>query len=114
MALTAVIVFLLCLQFLPRLAAITCGLLTAFAPHMVTISGYMLTEGLFTFIVCLSIYLVALGTRRESLVLLLVGAFFIGIGPLVRPTYLLFPIVVATVILLNKNMLTSRRLSSRR
>lgn len=110
MALTAVIVFLLCLQFLPRWAAITGGLLTAFAPHMVTISGYMLTEGLFTFIVCLSIYLVALGTRRESLVLLLVGAFFIGIGALVRPSYLLFPLVVAVVIMLDKRLLVSRRL----
>ena len=110
MALTAAIVFLLCLQFLPRWAAITGGLLTVFAPHMVTISGYMLTEALFTFIVCLSIYLVALGTRKENLVLLLVGAFFIGIGALVRPSYLLFPIVVAIVILLDKNMLTHRRL----
>jgi 4-amino-4-deoxy-L-arabinose transferase-like glycosyltransferase len=110
MALAAAIVFLLCMQFLPRWAALSAGVLMVFAPHMVTISGYMLTEAIFTLIVCLSIYLLVLGTKKESLALLLAGAFFIGIGALVRPSYLFFPVVVAAVILLDKRLLASRRL----
>lgn len=109
MALNAAIIFLLCALFLPRWAALAGGLLVALSPHLVTISGYLVTEALFTFIACLSIYLVALGVRRHFLSLLLLGAFLIGIGALVRPSYLFFPIVVGTIILLDKRLLLPRR-----
>lgn len=102
MAATASIVFLLGYLFLPRWAAITAGLLAAFSPHLVTISGYVLTEAPFTFLLCLSLYLLALGIVKQNIWLLAVAAFVIGIDSLVRPVYLLMPVVIVAIIALNE------------
>lgn len=111
MAATASIVFLLGYLFLPRWAAITAGLLAVFSPHLVTISGYVLTEALFTFLLCLSLYLLALGIVKHNIWLLAGAAFVIGIGSLVRPACLLMPVVVVAIVLLNKRFSLKTRMT---
>lgn len=110
MAFASSIAFLLGSLFLPRWAALSGGLLTTFSPHMVTISGYLITEALFTFLLLLSLYLTALGSRKKSAALLSAGALAVGLGSLVRPSLLLFPIVIAFIILLDKRMLVGKRM----
>ena len=112
MALTASIVFLLGRQFLPYWGAILSGLMTALAPHMITISGFLVTEALFTFLVCLSILLVVMGISKQSRLALFLGAVLVGIGALVRPAFLLIPLVIAIVLLLNGRTLLVRSAKS--
>ena len=89
--LTCVFTLLLALRLLPFGFAVATGLLVAISPHLATISTYLLTEGLFTALLALAMYLGALAiAAKTSKVAALAGAV-LGIASLVRPQMTLLP-----------------------
>ena len=66
-AVTVVIVFLIGLEFLPLWGAFFAGCLMVLSPHAVIMSGYLLTETLFTFLLYLVLYCSIKGFRGNSL-----------------------------------------------
>lgn len=53
---TCILVLMIALRLLPVPAALAVGLLTAICPHLATISTYLLTESLFTFLAAAFVY----------------------------------------------------------
>jgi len=109
-AITAVLIFLLGLLFIPKWGAVAAGILTAFSPHMTTMSGYLLTETLFTFFLVSSLYLLALALKSNNKSLLFIAGIFIGLDALVRPAILLFPVVVALIIWINNSLSNKQKI----
>ena len=89
---TCLLTLLLALRLMPFGFAIAAGLLTAISPHLATMSTYVLTEGLFTFLVTAALYLgacaIAPGSRLRRAAL--AGAM-LGLASLVRPQMELLP-----------------------
>jgi 4-amino-4-deoxy-L-arabinose transferase-like glycosyltransferase len=89
---TCVITLLLALRLMPFGFAVTAGLLTATSPHLATISTYVLTEGLFTFLLTTALYL---GARAlvpgNNLRRVALAGAMLGLASMVRPQMQVFP-----------------------
>lgn len=97
-AITAVIVFLIGLELLPLWGAFLAGCLMVISPHAVIMSGYLLTETLFTFLLYSALFCAIKGFRNNSLGWFAWFAILAALGTLVRPALLLFPFLVAFLI----------------
>ena len=82
---------------LPYAAALVVAVLVALSPHLVTSTGYILTETLFGFLL-LGLLLVGIGARRQRPRTLLAAAAALAAAGLVNETALLLPVALAAVL----------------
>jgi len=97
-AITVVIVFLLGLELLPLWGAFFAGCLMLLSPHAVIMSGYLLTETLFTFLLYIALYCAIKGFRNNSLKWFAWFGILVGAASLTRPALFLFPFLVMILI----------------
>ena len=90
-------------RFLPAPLALLSGLVLAVWPHLITISGYLLSETLFGFLLVMSLWLSCLALERPSRKSCILAGLASGLACLVNPIYLLFPWIVATLLGFRKN-----------
>ncbi|HEX6592073.1 MAG TPA: phospholipid carrier-dependent glycosyltransferase, partial [Moraxellaceae bacterium] len=93
--LTALLTVVLARYWLPTGYALAAGVLVALWPHMVTLSGYVLTETLFAFLLVLGLCLFCRGQRAASLPWIAAAGLVFGAAALVNPMIVLFPLLLA-------------------
>jgi 4-amino-4-deoxy-L-arabinose transferase-like glycosyltransferase len=94
-ALLAPLTLLLGARFLPRPAALAAALLVALSPHLVTLSGYLLTEVLFGFLLLAALIALASALPRASRGAAAASGALFGLAFLVNETALLVPPLLA-------------------
>jgi 4-amino-4-deoxy-L-arabinose transferase-like glycosyltransferase len=97
---TAVLVLLTGFRLLPPTGAVIAALLTSVAPHQVAITGYLLTETLFAFLLAGAVYLLTLALQERRLVWWASFGVLVGLSALVRPAVLLYPAALMPLLLL--------------
>ncbi len=91
-ACTAALVFLTVRRFMNLHLSLLAGGLTIVSPHLIVMTGYVLTETLFTFLLSLSIFVLLEGWMRPSFKLVFFAGLIIGMAGLVRPSIAGFPV----------------------
>lgn len=97
-AVTSVLIFLIGLEILPLGGAFLAGCLMLLSPHAVIMSGYLLTETLFTFLLYGALLCLIIGFRKNSLWWYMGFGILAGLASLMRPALLLFPFLVVILI----------------
>ena len=82
--------------------AIAAGLLVAVWPHMVTLSGLVLTETFFGFSLLLGIYMLTLACKRQQGSLYAAAGLVFAYSALINPAILLFPILATLLLALSQ------------
>jgi 4-amino-4-deoxy-L-arabinose transferase-like glycosyltransferase len=105
--------FLLGRRFLPLHWAITSSALTAFSPHLVSMTSYLLTETLFSFILLSAILVFCIAIEKQNLFLFIFGGLAFGFAYSTNETALFLPPIFAGVIMLiphcNKSNIFSKK-----
>ena len=103
-ALTCMITALIYKQFFGH-GALLCGLLMALNLNMIIHTGLILPETLFLFALTISLYFFVSALKSQSFMNLVVAMLLLAISTLIRPVafylYLIMPILLVTVGLLN-------------
>lgn len=76
------------------------ALLLAISPHHIASSGYLLTETLFTFLTVLTSWMAIVNWKRQQWWLWMVIGAIAAAASLVRPVFLIFPLIMAIPLLL--------------
>lgn len=92
-AMTVVLIFLIALECLPFAGALVAGILAVISPHLTTMTGYVLTETLFTFLLFAGLYPGIKGLQSGSYSGFILFGLLMGAASLVRPALLLFPLI---------------------
>jgi 4-amino-4-deoxy-L-arabinose transferase-like glycosyltransferase len=92
-ALTAVLTTVFARRMLPTGAAVACGLLTAFWPHLITSGAFLLTETLAGFLLLLALTVSDRAVRAPSNWRLVASGLLWGAAYLVNPVFLLVPLL---------------------
>ncbi|MFZ5986426.1 MAG: glycosyltransferase family 39 protein [Bacillota bacterium] len=93
-SITIIIIFLLAREFFnTKIALISSFLASFYIPNIVTV-GYMLTETIFTMLLCLLIYLSIIFGKKPGVVRLLILALVWTAATLCRPTIALYPVML--------------------
>jgi 4-amino-4-deoxy-L-arabinose transferase-like glycosyltransferase len=100
-SLTACIVFALANSLFTRRVALLAGLDVAFYPSLVYITGVFYVSCLETFLLALSLYLLAISCDNDSLKVLLLSGVVMGITTLCRPASLMLLPFAACFVLLS-------------
>ena len=102
-ALTTLFVLLTASRLLPWGWSLATGLLVAVSPHLATFSTYLLTETLFTFLVCANLYaLVRTADEPDDIRWAIASGITAGLASLVRPQWQLALLGLAIVVLVSK------------
>lgn len=102
-AASAVLALLIGRRFLPAPLALLAALIVAVWPHLISINGYLLSETLFGFVLLLSLYLSCLALEQPRTGSSVMAGVASGLTCLVNPIYLLFPWLVAALLVLRKD-----------
>ncbi|MCE5248808.1 glycosyltransferase family 39 protein [bacterium] len=98
-ALCVVLTFYLGMQFLPVWYAFAASVLVAFSPHLVSMTSYVLTETLFSFVLLAALTFFHLAFRKHPYVFFTLSGLLFGYGYLINPTIVFFPFVLMFIIL---------------
>ena len=97
--------FLVALRVLPLGWAFCAGVLIATLPHLITINTYLVTEGLFTFLLLASVLAALFAARPDSGKRhYIVTGILVGLACLVRPQLQLLPLVAIVVVLMVRGL----------
>jgi len=95
--LTVILAFLLAKHFTSNTFALVAALLVGSSPHLVTMSGYLLTETLACFLVIAALLAYTLATKRGSLSLFALAGVLFGWGYMTNETLLFLPFVLGCI-----------------
>ena len=98
-ALSVALTIAIARTWLPFAYAMLAGLGVAVWPHLVTLSGYVLTETLFGFTLLLGIYLLICATRDKRPYQYALAGFAFAYSALVNPAILIFPLLIGAVLI---------------
>jgi 4-amino-4-deoxy-L-arabinose transferase-like glycosyltransferase len=97
--LNVLILYMLAIEIVPRRTALWLAGLFCFYPSFLGFNNLLLTETLFTLLLCTFCYLVILAVRRDTLGYLLVAGLVLGLATLTRSILWMFPPVLAAWLL---------------
>ncbi|MBN2771644.1 MAG: glycosyltransferase family 39 protein [Spirochaetes bacterium] len=97
------------LFFQPKIALLS-AFLFAFDTTQAAYTVSLLTETLFAFLFLLSVYCFCNYVKDKNILSLCISALILGMATLVRPILIFFPAVAVLVILIERNMKTTRKL----
>jgi 4-amino-4-deoxy-L-arabinose transferase-like glycosyltransferase len=97
-------------RIMPEGWALGAAFLTAISPHLISAGTYLLTETLFTFLMMLSLWLLAIMISRNSKLLAVTAGIVIAAAALTRPTLQFFVIPVMAVLLVSHDRSKHARL----
>ena len=90
-ALTCLLVLLIGRIFLPFWLSVFASLLTSISPHLITLSSYILTETLFTFLLLIAMLFLVLSLDKKKIRYIFIASVLVGMASLVRPVFFLYP-----------------------
>ncbi|WP_163832125.1 ArnT family glycosyltransferase [Spartinivicinus ruber] len=88
------LIYIITFRISNLISAVIAAMLTALSPHLVVISGYILTETWFSFLLILVLYLYALWLRKHSMTLLILMGLVAAAATLTRPVFMLAPLIL--------------------
>lgn len=89
------LVLMIALRVLPAPAALAVGMVTAISPHLATISTYLLTESLFTFLLAAFVYAAVRAVQAPArLPWYLASAGLLAVASYIRPQLEVLPVVL--------------------
>jgi 4-amino-4-deoxy-L-arabinose transferase-like glycosyltransferase len=99
-ALTVLLLYMLMLRLAGAWVATPVALLTAISPHLIAITGFMVTETFFTLLLVVALLLLSSRpkTPRGSLAVWFAAGALLGLCALTRPVMELFPLAVALLL----------------
>lgn len=97
-ALSVALVIATARLWMPWAGAVVAGALVAVWPHMVTLSGYILTETFFGFSLVLGIYLLCSAARKRRPYQYALAGLTFGYAALINPVILFFPVLAGLVL----------------
>lgn len=97
-ALSAALTIAIARQWLSFSYAIVAGLLVAIWPHTVSLSGLVLTETFFGFMLLLGTYLLGFAIKHQNTYLYVLAGLVFGYSSLINPAILLIPVLIATIL----------------
>ena len=77
--------------------ALAAAILVAFCPHLVSMSGYVLSETLFGFALLAAIAFFYHGLVRKSITLLILSSLFFGYAHMTTPTMVFVPVILGAL-----------------
>lgn len=101
--------FLLGRMFLPYGWALSASVLAMFSPHLISYSGVLLTETLFSFLLLCSIYFFCRFVNYKSAGAGIISGIFFGIAYLTNPVSLFLPFLISLVAIFIKKSITARK-----
>lgn len=108
-AATVTLTYWLASYALPRPWASLIALLTAFSPHMIVLSAYLLTESLFTFLLMAGMTLLVKACRDDRPWLFGLSGTALGLAIFVRPPLAIFPLLAAALLYASRRHLDRRQ-----
>ncbi|MGR9072195.1 MAG: glycosyltransferase family 39 protein [Gammaproteobacteria bacterium] len=87
---TVLLTFLVFRSVAPFLPSLAAAFLTAISPHLIAMNIYLLTETLFTFFLCLYLFITVRGLFTERLPYLFLSGCLLAASMLIRPTMTYF------------------------
>ena len=112
-ALMAVLTFYLGNRFLQLRWATAGAVLVAFSPHLVSMTGYVLSETLFGFVLLIGVTFFYQAIKRKSLLLFVASALFFGYSYITTPTILFIPIFLAAIVFLFRGFVANTKAKNR-
>ncbi|MGB5616559.1 MAG: glycosyltransferase family 39 protein [Desulfobacterales bacterium] len=95
--LTVILTFLLAKHFTSNTFSLVAALMVGSSPHLVTMSGYLLTETLTCFLVIAALLSYTLASERGSLSLFALAGLLFGWGYMTNETLLFLPFVLGCI-----------------
>lgn len=92
---TVLVTFFLGRRLMPRWAALTAACLVAFSPHLISASGYLLTETTFAFMLLAAVEAYYRALERNAAMFFLLSAVLFGFAYLINETCLFIPWIFA-------------------
>jgi 4-amino-4-deoxy-L-arabinose transferase-like glycosyltransferase len=106
-ALSVLLAMLIVRRWLPWGYTLLVGGLVAVWPHLVTLTGYVLTETFFGFSMLLAIWLLCRAQDRQRAYLYVLAGLVFGVSALINPVILVFPLLAAAVLFFSNRRLAS-------
>jgi len=94
-SLTVLLTFFLGICFLPRWGAVIAAFFVAFSPHLIAMTGYMLTETLFSFMLLSAIFCFQYAVKHRSGYLFVASGLFFGYSYLTNEGAVFIPFLFA-------------------
>lgn len=98
-AITVIISYFIARFFLPPLWSCAVSILTMLSPHLISMTNYVLTETLFTFLLQLSLILYLYAIKKRTSWLLAASGVSFGLSMCVKSVLQLFPIALVALTL---------------
>jgi len=95
--LTVILTYLLAKQFISNASSLVAALLVGLSPHLVTMSGYFLTETLACFLVIAALLSYHLASGRGNLFLFALSGLLFGWGYMTNETLLFLPFILGCI-----------------
>jgi len=95
--LTVILTYLLAKHFISNTFSLVAALLVGLSPHLVTMSGYLLTETLTCFLVIAALLSYNLASERGSLFLFALAGLLFGWGYMTNETLLFLPFILGFI-----------------
>lgn len=93
-SLTILLTFGFFRQFTTPAVALSAAMLTAISPHLVSLTTYLLTETLFTFLLMGGMFFLAYGWRKQNPLLAITAGILLGMSALTRSTTEYLPLIL--------------------
>lgn len=100
--LTVILTFYIGCFFMPKWASLLAAALTAFSPHLISLTFYMLTETLFAFMLCAAFLAFFSAMRTGKTWLYILSALLFGYSYLVNEVIVFFPLTAAVLLCIKK------------
>lgn len=95
--LTVILTYLLAKNFMSNTLSLVAAVLVGMSPHLVTMSGYLLTETLTCFLVVAALLFYNLASQRGSLFLFALAGLLFGWGYMTNETLLFLPFILGGI-----------------
>lgn len=111
--LTVLLTYFLACYFMTNRLAICAALLVAISPHLISLTSYLLSETLFSFIITASVLSIVIAIKRNSHLAFLLAGILLALASLTRPTVQYFILLlIVSLIFTSKSVLNKRVLWS--
>jgi 4-amino-4-deoxy-L-arabinose transferase-like glycosyltransferase len=99
-ALLVCLTYLIGIRMLPLGAVLVACILVAFSPHLISMTSYLLTETLFSFVLMISLWLFYMALQKQTFISYTMAAVLFGLTYLTNQTVFFMPLLFALIIFL--------------
>ena len=86
-------------RFISQSLALLAAILTAISPHLVSMTSYLLTEILFSFVLLSAICFLCMALERKQVIFFVISGLFFGLSYLTNETAFFLPFIIIAVLI---------------